>query len=304
MPKIVVRPALTLGAALLQVFAGPANAPVSPKARPDVAIILNPTRSSPLDLEVGGDLMAVPAGSIRYISRANLLALPQVTYTVEDDANFRGATQVSGVPLEVLADSISAAPKSDMAIALCRDRYHANYPRAYISAHHPLLVLKINGQPPHTWPKDSEGHGFDMGPYLISQPKFVPSFRILSHYDEPQIPWAVVRLEFRSEAKVFSAIAPQGVHAHDQQVQDGFRIAKQNCFRCHNSGREGGQQAGRPWQVLAVWATASPEYFTAYVRNPKAKNPNAKMPGNANYDDATVLALLSYFRTFQTKEKP
>ncbi len=92
------------------------------------------------------------------------------------------------------------------------------------------------------------------------------------------------------------------------QVQDGYRIAQQNCFRCHNMGDEGGHKAGRPWLVLSAWATASPEYFAAYVRNPQASNPRAQMPGNPGYDDATVRALIAYFQTFsspeQSQEKP
>ena len=69
-------------------------------------------------------------------------------------------------------------------------------------------------------------------------------------------------------------------------------------------GPEGGTKAGRPWLVLAAWAAAAPEYFSAYVRDPKSKNANAEMPGNPNYDDATINALISYFRTFVEREKP
>lgn len=281
-----------------------ARAHKSTSAKPVPALNLNLSRSSPLDLEISGDLIGAPPGSTRYLPRAALLALPQVTYTVADDANFKSPTQVSGVLLEVLAAALSAAPKTDMVIALCRDLYHANYPRSYISGHHPVLVLEINGKPPEEWPKDSEGYGLDMGPFLISHAKFDPSFRVLSHSDEPQIPWGVVRIEFRNEVKTYAAITPRGPRANSKQVQDGFRIAQQNCFRCHNNGREGGQKASRPWQVLATWAVASPEYFAAYVRNPKQKNPKSHMPGNPGYDDATLQALTAYFRTFQSQEKP
>jgi len=61
-------------------------------------------------------------------------------------------------------------------------------------------------------------------------------------------------------------------------VKAGYRIAQQNCFRCHNMGREGGQKSGTPWLVLSAWAMASPEYFAAYVRDPQSKNPLAEMP--------------------------
>jgi mono/diheme cytochrome c family protein len=142
-----------------------------------------------------------------------------------------------------------------------------------------------------------------MGPYLISSPDFRPSFKILSHEDEPQIPWGVVRLEVQNEAVVFNAIRPRLLGSNPREVQDGYRIAQQNCFRCHNSGDEGGTKAQRPWTVLATWAQASPEYFMAYIHDPKAKNPKAQMPGFPNYDEATLHALTKYFQTFTKNAK-
>jgi|SRR5271169_2876657 len=267
-------------------------------------LILRETRTSPLDLEVKGDLAGLPVGAVRYLTRQDLLGLPQVSYTVTDDANFTGPTEISGAPLEELLQYVSGSPKSDMVVAICEDKYQASYPRAYLTAHHPLLVFEMNRKSPKDWSKDPEGHGLDMGPYLISHAKFSPSFKILSHSDEPQIPWGVVRLEFNDEQKLIGSIAPRGPHAGDASIQAGYRIAQQNCFRCHNLGAEGGQKAGRSWFVLATWAVASPEYFSAYIRNPKSKDPHAEMPGNPNYDDGTVQALTAYFRTFGAQEKP
>jgi mono/diheme cytochrome c family protein len=264
---------------------------------------LHEKRDSPLDLEVAGDLPGVPSGSVRYLSREDLLKLPQIHLTVTDDANFKSPTQVSGILLEALAKHVSANPQSDLIVAICSDKYRANYPRLYIAAHHPVLVLTINGKPPDGWPKDPDGMGVSLGPYLISHAKFDSGFKVLSHSDEPQIPWGIVRLEFRSEQKVLGAIAPRGPHAHDLDVQDGYRIAQQNCLRCHNMGAEGGTKAGRPWLVLATWANSAPDHFSAYVRDPKAKNPHAQMPGNPNYDDATLKALIAYFRTFSADDR-
>jgi mono/diheme cytochrome c family protein len=285
-------------------LAGDANPAASTASLPK----LRSTRLSALDLEIGGELAGVPAGTTRYITHDDLMALPQTTYTVADDPNFAGPTQISGVPLEELFRDFGANPDSDLIVAICGDQYRANYPQSYIAAHHPLLVLSVNGKLPSEWPKDAEGHGSDMGPYMISHSKFTPSFTILAHHDEAQIPWGVVRLEFRNAKTVFGAIAPHGPRASAPQVQDGYRIAQQNCFRCHNMGDEGGHKAVRPWLVLSAWATASPEHLAAYVRNPQASNPRAQMPGNPGYDDATVRALIAYFQTFsspeQSQEKP
>jgi mono/diheme cytochrome c family protein len=167
-----------------------------------------------------------------------------------------------------------------------------------MAAHHPVLVLAVNGKPPSGWPKASGGHGFDMGPYMISHEKFTPAFKILSHTDEPQIPWGVVRLEFRDARAVFGAIAPRGPSANQPAVQAGYKIAKQNCFRCHYNGADGGQKSGVTWAVLSALATSSPDFFTAYVRDPKSKRSEPQMPGNPEYDDATTRALTAYFRTF------
>jgi len=262
------------------------------------------TRSSPDDLEISGELNEIPAGTIRYLTRADLLALPQVSYTVKGDPNFAGPTRVSGVLLEELSRRFGSRPEADMVQATCVDLYQSHYPQSYIAAHHPILVLTINGQPPERWPTDGAGHGMDMGPYLISHEAFTPSFHVLGHSDEAQIPWGVVRLEFRDEESVLGAIAPRGARAKDHAVLDGYRIAQQNCFRCHNMGSEGGRKARHPWFVLAGWAASYPEYFAAYVRDPKKKNLQSQMPGSPNYDDATIQALIAYFRTFVVEEKP
>jgi mono/diheme cytochrome c family protein len=296
--------------AVLTILLGPAWGPPSARqaaelkaaSSSDLAVRLQASRSSPLDLEVSGDLVGLPAGTTRYLTRMDLLRLPLVTQVVTDDTNFSGPTEISGLPLEELLRHLARAAESDMVIAICDDRYRAHYLQAYIAAHHPLLVITVNGQPPQGWPKDAEGS--NMGPYMISHVKFSPSFQIFSHRDEPQVPWGVVRLEFRNERAVLAAIAPRGSHATEAPVQAGYRIAQQNCFRCHNLRDEGGQKSGHPWQVLSAWAAAAPDYFAAYVRNPQAKNPRAQMPGNPGYDDATIHALTAYFQTFAPEEKP
>ena len=265
---------------------------------------LHEKRQSPSDLEVSGALAGLPPDSVRYITREDLLAMPQVTFNASGDTNFTGSTKIRGVNLEDLMRAMGASPASDMVVAICDDEYRANYPQAYLKAHHPVLVLEVNGKAPAGWPKDSQEYKYDMGPYMISNPKFAPSYKILSHTDEPQIPWGVVRIEFRDEMTVFDAISPRGPHAQDHEVQDGFGIAKQNCFRCHNSGREGGKKSGVHWETLSTLALSSPNNFAAYIHAPVTKNPKAQMPGFPEYDDATLAALTAYFQTFPGPGKP
>jgi len=265
---------------------------------------LRTTRASASDLELAGELAGLPAGTTRYLTREDLSVLPQVTYTVADDANFKEPAKITGVELRELVQRLAQAPAEAMVTAVCDDLYKAHYPRMYLASHHPLLVLQVNGQPPAAWPKSSDGSGSAMGPYLISHPKFVPDPQVPASADEPQIPWGVVLLEFRNEKTVLDAIAPRGRYAAASTVQAGYRIARQNCFRCHDTGDKTAMKSGRPWEVLSAWASSSPSNFAAYVRNPKSKNPLAQMPGNPDFDDVTISALAEYFRGFNEPGQP
>ena len=224
------------------------------------------------------------------------MKLPQETYTVSDDSNFSGKTQISGVPLTELAKLLGKQQDDLLIVAICYDKYRTNYPRDYLVAHHPLLVLRINGQLREHWPQSE--YGGSMWPYLISHAFFKPAFKVLSHEDEPQIPFGVVRLEFRRESEVFGAIRPNAQWRENKQVQQGFIIARQDCFRCHNMGAEGGTMAGRSWLKLGEDANADGKRFMETVRNPASVRADAKMPAHADYDDATLDALTAYFKTF------
>lgn len=262
----------------------------------DSARILHTERSSPGDLEVGGELGGVPPGATRFIRYQDLLVLPQETAEVSDDTNFKGKTEISGVALTTLAQLFGRAPDDALIVAICYDQYRTNYPRDYLAAHHPILVLRINGQLRDHWPPSE--YGGTMGPYLISHPYFKPAFKVLSHEDEPQIPFGVTRIEVRRESVVFGAIRPRGDWPADSAVEQGFVIARQDCFRCHNMGAEGGTMAGRSWMKLGTVALDDSKRFKQTIRDPKSVSPKATMPAHADYDDATLTALTAYFKAF------
>jgi mono/diheme cytochrome c family protein len=269
-------------------------------ARARAVVSLREKRGSALDLEVGGDLAGVPAGSVRYISREDLEALPQVSYAVTDDANFSAPVHVRGVELEILARELAAGGEKALIVAVCGDLYRAHYPEAYVQAHRPMLVLEINGEAPAGWPKSKEGSAA-MGPYLITHPHFTPSFKILGNEEQAQIPWGVARLEFRNEQAVFGQIAPHGANADAEAVEAGYRIARQNCLRCHGPSSYGRLKGQLNWAGIAFFVDASPKEFAAYVRDPKSVVKTAEMPGSPSYDDTTMQALIAYFRTFFAK---
>ena len=264
---------------------------------PEHRLVLQTERHAPSDLEIGGSLQGVPQGQTRFVSYQSLLSLPQETYTVADDQNFGTTVQISGVSLEKLPGWLGAQSGASMVIAICDDKYAAHYPAAYLQAHHPLLVLKVNGRQPDHWP-----FGVDrlpMGPYMVSHPSFKPSFRILSHDDEAQIPWGIVRLDLRREQTVYAPIEPQGAAAKDPVVQQGYVIARQNCFRCHSRSGEGGQKSKYLWRDLAQEAVTNPTNFDAYVPYPKSTGWQSQRSASPQYDDATLSALRRYFASFQ-----
>jgi mono/diheme cytochrome c family protein len=279
---------ITFWAALLAVSgAAGAYAPQSPT----LSTKFHVARTSPSDLALTGDLSGVPQGETRYLTRDDLVGISQPMIISPDDGNFREAAKVRAIPLGDLTRALGVPP-TDMLIADCKDKYQTHYTRRYLVDHHPVLVTELNGAPLR------ESKDDDYGPYMIAHMNFKPAFKILAHEDEPQIPWGVVHLEFRDEATVLGAIAPRGAHAGDAALQDAFKIAQQNCFRCHNNGAQGGLKSGVTWTALAAFAANSPDFFTAYVHNPKSKNPNTQMAASPEYDDRTMAALIAYFRTF------
>jgi cytochrome c1 len=75
-------------------------------------------------------------------------------------------------------------------------------------------------------------------------------------------------------------------------------IAREDCFRCHDSGDQGGTLGHRSWMDLGNMAATDPERFRKIIHDPSSVKPGARMPGEPGYDAATLDALVAYFRTF------
>lgn len=261
-----------------------------------VKVQLHQQRASRLDLEVAGDLKGHFAGETAYLRRTDLLALPQVEFTVANDPNL-GGVNVRGVELEVLAREFAAQGAPALVVAVSKDFYRGYYPQDYREIHKPVLVLEVNGKPPSGWPKSKEGAA--MGPFVITHEKFTPRYKIHAHAEEPHIPWGVVRLEFADEKATYAPIAPR---ESGEEVESGYRIARENCLRCHAPG-DARTKGTLSWSVLGMTAAASPQQFAAYVIDPKSVNEKAEMPDNPEYDEETLEALIAYFREFDVRKK-
>lgn len=263
--------------------------------------LLKPRRTSPSDLEITGMVAGIAPGTSRYVSYETLLTLPQVTVVVTGDENFseiaRKKIIVTGISLDVLARSLGVLPSSNLMSALCSDDYRAIYPRDYVLAHRPVFALKIDGIPVKSWV--AQTHNEDLGRYFITHPAFKSSFKVFSQEETPQVPVDIVKLDFSSTQLVFGAIAPHGNFAPESHVMEGYRIARQHCYRCHNMGSYGGTKAKVTWQQVGAYA-ASPSAFETYIRNPTSKDHKAATQPDSTFDEATAKALHAYFQTFAT----
>ena len=300
MPQRPIRTLLLLGATVAAATHPPPRWLTAQSKLP--RSVLHTSRQFDSDLEVTGLIDGLPSGQIAFIRYADLLHLPQTRATVTNDPDYPGQTlHVSGVSFDTLAAAIHPLPQSDLIDAWCKDRYRGHFPAEYSAQHHPILVLTINGTPLAAWAKAA--HQYDPSPYVILYSHFVPSFKVLSHVDKPQLPDNVLRLNFSTQAATFGAITPNSSHPPGSSVDIGFTIAKQNCLRCHFMNQYGGTKSGHSRQSLAQWAREEPRYFQAYIHNPKSFDPHAKMEPQPEYDAATLAALTAYFRTF-AEEKP
>ncbi len=257
---------------------------------------LHEKRASASDLKLSGTLPGVPKNAVRFVSYSDLLKLQQVTLTVSNDSNFKGKTEISGVYLEQLLRTLAVADKGTLISAICDDGYEGHYSSEYRTAHHPILVLRVNGEQPSK--KSRRGDDGNYGPYLVSQASFVPRFKVFAYTEEAQNPNGVLELRFEKETKVTEATKPPGEFAAGSLQLGGYRIARENCLRCHNTGAYGGHKSGKSWEALEHIAQANPSTFVRYIRDPRSINALAQMPGFPEYDSATLSALTAYFQTF------
>ncbi len=260
---------------------------------------LHDSRTSPTDLQFSGDVPGTIDYAGRYVAYSELLKLPQVTFTVTDDSNFPGKTEIQGVYLDEVLHAFGIPDANTLVGANSDDGYEGHYTVEYRAVHHPILVLQVNGKKLQI-AKRSSSDGI-YGPYLISQPSFTPRYRILAHAEEAQIPNGVLELRFLNQDEVLQAIEPRGDFADGSPQMQGYRIAQQNCFRCHNAGAYGGRKAGISWGVLGRIATTKPEFFKGYIKDPESESDYAEMPGFPEYDDATLAALTAYFQAIPAK---
>ncbi len=254
---------------------------------------LHRERGSSLDLALTGRLAGLAAGETRYVTWAELRALPTSELTLDGEF-VKGPQALTVVFLADLVKALPVEPGSDAVLATCVDGYASVYTSAFISTYRPFLVLEIDGKGPRDWPP--KGLDYNPGPYVVTvSPGVAPAF---SQYRDPQHkkPWGVATLEFASYADRFGALYGGPWASLAPAAREGREIWVNSCASCHPgpAGTFGGTKSGRPFPVIAAYAGADPAYFNRYVRDPKSLVPCAQMEPHPLYTDAELSGLAAF----------
>jgi hypothetical protein len=257
------------------------------------ALELHPQRGSSFDLALTGRLARLPAGETRYVTWAELRALPTSALTLDGEF-VKGPQVLTVVFLADLLKALPVEPGSDAVLATCVDGYASVYTSAFISAYRPFLVLEINGRGPGDWPP--KGLDYNPGPYVVAvSPALAPAFTRYRDAEHKK-PWGVTTLEIASYADRFGALYGGPWASLGPAARDGREIWVNSCASCHPgpAGAFGGTKAGRPFLVIAAYAGADPAFFSRYVRDPKSLVPCAQMEPHPWYTDAELSGLAAF----------
>lgn len=235
-------------------------------------------------------------GTEHFLSRQQLESLPQVSLRMNENEDLpRGTTaEIRGPLLEDVLKAMRIGEKDNDLVELrCTDGYRGNLTHQFLQQHHPVLALSIDGQLPQEWA--SVRHAYNPGPYFLAYDHFQPTFKIFAHADYAQVPSNIISMHVVPADVAFAPMTPKSA---TPSIEAGFTIAKQNCLRCHSLGTTGGTKSRYSWADLSQIARDVPHIFEGYIHNPKSLNPEARMPANPGYDQATIQALTAYFSSF------
>jgi len=257
------------------------------------ALELRGQRTSPYDLALTGRLAGVPAGETRYASWEDLRSLP--TTQLRLDGEFvKGPQVVTVVFLSDLWKALPVAGGADTLLATCGDGYAAVFTADFIAKYRPFLVLEIDGKGPSDWPPP--GLKFNPGPYAVTVSSgLVPSAAAFPDIEHKK-PWGVSAIEVASFAERFRGAYSGRWASPGPEGRAGREIWVNSCASCHPGpgGSFGGTKAGRPFEVIAAYASYDKAFFEKYVRDPKSLVPCAAMEPHPRYTDRQLDQLVTF----------
>lgn len=106
-------------------------------------------------------------------------------------------------------------------------------------------------------------------------------------------PWALKKVKKIRFLDRYQALAPRS-----EKTKRGFKIFKQQCFRCHALNKMGGKigpDLGAPRKVTDY---RSRKFLQGFIKNPQ-KYRYSKMPAHDHLSDQEIDAVINYIQDFQ-----
>ena len=203
-----------------------------------------------------------------------------------------GEREAVVVPLATLAERF---PEADSLMAYCRDGYVSYYPKAFLEAYRPFLVLDLAATPRGDLRLSG---GPDLGPYYITFSARVERGSAALPDPDNKRPFGVERLVFGDRETLVGPLFEEPVSELAPAAERGRELWTHNCMSCHAWGTKGGGPGGhlsnRTAPVVAIHAKHNDAYFHDYVRDPSTFIPGVKMPKHPHYTDAQIDAIQSF----------
>lgn len=250
------------------------------------------------DLAIDGSWATVPAGEVRYVSRAALAALPAAKTVRDRPWASMPEADLTVVPISALAAELGWEGDADGLVLKCEDRWESWLPRSLVTAREPYLLLYYNGNAP------GEGEGWPifngieaMAPYYVFvSPAEHPDFKDVTPHGMISAT-QVVELAAANEAERYRPFFAGPNAALSKTAQAGRTLFLANCNSCHQGpGGTGGNVSQRPFAVLQTHAKFNADYFRRMVTDPKQFYPETIMPRHPQFtaeDFAALIAFLS-----------
>jgi cytochrome c2 len=259
------------------------------------ALELHASRTAATDLAVTGQLAGLAPGEVRYVTYADLRALPTTTLTLTEGF-LKGPRPVTALFVSDFVKALPTTALADCVLATCNDGYASVYTNAFIAQYRPFFVLEIDGQGPASWPIKGVTV-YNPGPYVITvSPELAPAaatYLDLGH----KKPSGVVTVEIGHFAERYAGDYTGAWEHLSAKAIAGREIWINSCGSCHpgpGSGGFSGTKSGRPFPVLVAYAAYAQPYFKKYVRDPKSLSPSAKMEPHPHYTDEQLDQLIAF----------
>lgn len=188
---------------------------------------------------------------------------------------WRDIKALAGVGADVRADEVALE---------CDDGYTPTARLPIMDAQNPLLAIRARpaqGSKPYT-----------VRPFYLV---WKDGRRFWKPESGASWPYALVSIELIEFAQKYPGLYPTGRPSESAEMR-GFRVFKNQCFKCHALNQQGGKMGpefNQPRNILSYW---NEKDFLAFARNPQSYRVSSAMPPQKDLTPERGRDLISYLR--------